>query len=95
MSKAQKKEKGPKLPAGVTQEFVDRVSGLDNDSKKALIVELQKHIDDSREFLKTKEEIVTAREALKEMEGPAKETIKHMGNRTKFLIDDLKKSGGL
>jgi hypothetical protein len=90
-----KKEKKPKLPAGITDEFVDRVSALDNDSKKALIVELQKHIDDSKEFLKTKQEIVDAREALKEMEGPAKETIKHMTNRTKFLIDDLKKTGGL
>jgi hypothetical protein len=90
-----KKEKAPKLPPGITEEFVDRVSSLDNDSKKALIVELQKHIDDSQQFLKTKEEIVSAREALKEMEAPARETIKHMTNRTKFLIDDLKKSGGL
>lgn len=95
MIRGKKKEKGPKLPPGVTEEFMDRVSGLDTESKKALIVELQKHIDDSREFLKTKDEIVNAREALKEMEGPARETIKHMSNRTKFLIDDLKKSGGL
>lgn len=91
----QKKEKGPKLPPGVTQEFVDSVARLDITGMKNLISVLQKDIDDSRVFLKTNEEIVQLRATLKESTASATETIKHMSNRTTFLVDALKQNGGL
>jgi len=90
-----KTKKNKKLPKGVTEEFVDKVMSLDNEGKKALIVELQKHISEAKTFLKTNEKIVQMREELKELEGPARETISHMNNRTKYLIDELKKSGAI
>lgn len=90
-----KKEKEPKLPPGISNEFIDRVNTLSPEARKALIVELQKNIDDSRIFLATNETIVQLKENLKECTASATETIKHMGNRTKYLIDELKKQGSL
>lgn len=90
-----KKNKEPKLPPGVTQEFVDSAARLDAQGMKNLIAELQKHIDDSRTFLKTNEDICHLRDQLKDSTASATETIKHMGNRTKFLVDVLKTNGGL
>ena len=93
--KKSKKSKEPKYPAGISQEFIDNVARLDSAGMKNLIAELQKHIDDSRVFLKTNEEIVALRENLKESTASAKETITHMTNRTTFLVEELKKNGSL
>lgn len=90
-----KKARAPKLPAGITQEFIDTVDAASSDDKKAMIVRMQKDLDEAQTFLKSKEEIVDLREQLKLLEGPSRDTIKAIKNKTKHVIDALNQQGAI
>jgi hypothetical protein len=86
----QKKKK--EIP-GITDEFIDSVNSATSDDRKAMIARIQKDIEDSETFLKTKDTIINLKEQLKQIEGPTKDAIKALKNRTKYLIQALKDQG--
>lgn len=90
-----RKPRQPKLPAGITQEFIDTVDAASPEDKKAMIVRMQKDLDEAQTFLKTKQEIVDLREQLKLIEGPSRDTIKAIKNKTKHVIDALNMQGAI
>lgn len=91
----QKKEKKPKLPKGVTEEFVSSVDSSSTEDLQSMIVRMQKDLDDVSIFLKTNVEIARLKEELTEIESPAKETRTVLNNRTKMVIEALKSRGAL
>jgi len=93
--KFSRRSKGPVYPAGVNQAFVTMVQEADDEGRKKLIFDLEKGIHDTEVFLKTKKEIQDARAALNLLTSSSTTTIKHMKNRIKFIIDELKRTGAV
>jgi hypothetical protein len=91
-----RKSTGPVYPPGVSQTFVDTVRDLQTDEeRKKLIFDMEKGIHDTQIYLQTKKEIVEARAALKNLTSSSTTTIKHMQNRIKFVIEELKRTGAV
>ncbi len=88
-----KKEK--KLPIGLSPEFTDKINAASVDEIKAEMIQTQKGIEDSKEFKKTKTEILEARENLSQIVGPINDAIKSGNNRLKYMVDRLKEMGAL
>ena len=88
-----KKKKEPKLPFGITPEFDSEVQSAATEELNAKIVTIQKQLDEVITFLKTNEKLRDLREAVKEAEGPSKDTKKSLNNRTKLILDILKGRG--
>jgi len=88
-------KRGPKkkAPMGITPEFVDSLASASAADKKSMIVRMQKDLEDSLTFLKTNDKIVTMKEQLKEIEGPTRDTVKALRNRSKYVIEELKSVG--
>ena len=87
--------KTPKMPVGITDEFVDELNSLDIPDIKSKIVVMQQDIAESRAFLKDNEDITDLREKLKLVEGPTRDTTKVLKNRTKYALERLKERGAL
>ena len=88
-----KKNKAPKLPFGIDEAFYAEVASLDIPGKKALVARIEAGKHEAKEFLKENESIVSLRGTLKEVEGPARDSIKAANNRQKYLIEELKRLG--
>lgn len=101
-----KKPAKKKLPVGLNEEFVAEVESASVEVLKEKIVNFQKGIDESRAFLKgvpngddlkalqAAERILDLKAAYDEAAAPTRETIRALNNRTKFVLDALKKAGG-
>lgn len=88
-----------KLPAGVSQQFVDNLQGMQPDELKALIVTLQVQNQENEAF-KESEQFQAAQEAFDQAKaqyqlvaGPVKEVTASIKNRTKLVIERLKERG--
>lgn len=90
-----RKEKGEKLPFGITPEFKSEVEVASTEDLKAKIVAMQKDIEDVTTFLKTDEKLEELRTMLKEAEGPSRDTKKSLNNRTKLVLKILTERGAL
>lgn len=90
-----------KLPAGVSQEFVDNLQGMQTDELKALIVTLQvqnqenEAFKESEGFLKAVDEFKLAKDKHSLVVGPVKEVTASIKNRTKLVIERLKEKGAI
>ena len=90
-----RKEKGPKLPFGVSSEFVEEIAAASTEVLKAKIVTMQKDLDEVITFLKTDTKLEELKNAVKEVEGPSRDTKKSLNNRTKLVINGLRERGAL
>lgn len=88
--KTYKKSEKKKLPAGVTEEFIDEVGAASENDLRAMIVRFQAGIDEAQTFLKTNEGVLELKEAYQEAAAPSRETIRALRNRTKVVLDALK-----
>lgn len=93
MSK-QKKSKKAKLPAGIDETFLDEVARMTQDEMKEKICLVTNGIDEAKAFLKT-QAVLDLKAAYDEAAGPSRDTVKHGQNKIKYLIDELRKNGGL
>jgi len=84
-----------KLPMGVTDEFVDDLNSLDVLGIKSKIVTMQQGLAEAQTFLKENEEIVDLKDQLKMIEGPTRDTIKVLKNRTKYTLERLEERGAI
>lgn len=89
-----------KLPAGVTQEFVDSIQNMKTDELKSLIVQLQVQNQENEEFTQT-DEYQASEETFKQAKdehdliaGPVRETRISLKNRTRAVVERLKDKGG-
>jgi hypothetical protein len=100
MARPRKNVQGPKLPKGVTEEFVDSINAMSTDELKAQIVILQVQNQDNEEFkasegfTKAKGEFDYAKDRFDQVAGPVKETTVSCKNRTKLVVERLKEKGG-
>lgn len=90
-----RKAKVKKEPAGITEEFKSELNSIGRDDIQRRIVVMQKEIEETLDFLKTKQELVDLRDKLKMAEGPSKDTIKALKNRTKYALERLREIGAL
>ena len=102
-----RKPKEPKLPAGVSKELVEALERATPQEKKEMIVIIQSQISESRAFLKGNiavlpEERIKGAEQLKDLRddyimssAPIKEAIRHLNNRSTYIMDQLKKDTGI
>lgn len=88
MGKSKKKE-----PLGITPEFKDEVARMSSDQKKAIVFNLQAESVKVTGFLKEDRAVTSAKEAYEMIAGPARDTLKALKNRTKYIINDMKDSG--
>lgn len=91
----QKRAPKPKLPFGITEEFVDQIDTSTTEQLKGIIVQIQGDLDEASNFLKTNEEIIRLKGELDMIKGPTNETKRSLTNRTKFIVDALKEKGAL
>lgn len=87
------KSKSKKLPFGITEEFESEVQMADVASLKNRIAAYEAEKHTAREFLASKEEIVSAAALLKEMSGPFSDSIKAARNKQKYIVSLLKERG--
>jgi hypothetical protein len=90
---AKRKPRAPKLPAGITEEFLDEFARMSDDDMKQRILTMQNDLARADAFLKTKAEIVALKAELSLIEAPFRETMTVLKNRTKFIIDELRRKG--
>lgn len=89
-----------KLPAGVSQQFVDSLDNTTTVELKAMIVNLQldneinEQYKESVEFLQAKEEYDHAVDRFKLVAAPVKDITTSIKNKTKLIIERLKEKGG-
>lgn len=95
MNKNSKSPKKPKLPPGLTEEFVQEVETESHEQLKTRIVTMQGQLDEVQSFLKENEDVLELKASYDEAAAPSRETIKALRARTKFIVESLKKSGGL
>lgn len=95
-----KQAKSPKLPKGVTQEFVDSIQAMSTDQLKALIVILQVQNQENEAF-KESDDYINAQVVFDQAKvqfdliaGPVKETTVSVKNRTKMVVARLREKGG-
>jgi hypothetical protein len=90
-----KQPKKKKLPAGITDEFIAEAERASVDELKSMIVRFEGHADETRTFLKTNENLVELKRSYDEAVGPSRDTLKVLKNRTKYVVDALKKQGAI
>ena len=102
-----KKSKEPKLPQGVTKEFVEELERATPEQMKDIVITIQSQIAESKAFLSgdtaaLPEERVKGAETLKDLKqeydmvaAPTREAIRHLQNRNKFVMEQLKKDTGI
>lgn len=86
-------KKAKKLPIGLDEAFFAEVAALDTPGKKALVARIESGKIDAVDFLKNNEVLITLREQKKELEGPARDTIKAATNKQRYIVEELKKAG--
>ena len=89
------KQSKRKLPAGITEEFVEVVEREGSEALKSMIVNMQAQLEDAQRFLKENEQVLELKAAYEEAAAPSRETVKVLRARTKFVVEALKKSGVL
>jgi hypothetical protein len=100
MARPKKNLAGPKLPKGVSEEFVDSIQSMTTDELKSQIVILQVQNQDNEEFkagegfTAAKAEFDYAKDRFDQVAGPVKETTVSCKNRTKIVVERLKERGG-
>ena len=102
-----RKSSEPKLPAGVSKELVEQLERATPEEKKEMIITYQSQISESKAFLRgdtavLPEERVNGAEKLKHLKNeyemaaaPTREAIRHLQNRSKYVLDQLKKDTGI
>lgn len=80
---------------GLDETFTDKINSASADDIKAEMIMTQKGIEESKEFKKTKKEVVEARANYQELVAPISDALKAGGNRLKFMVDRLKEMGAL
>jgi len=102
-----KKPKEPKYPVGVSKELVEQLERATPEEMKDLVITYQSQIAESKAFLGGKvetlpEERVKGAEQLQDLKkeyemaaAPTREAIRHLQNRSKFVMDQLKKDTGI
>lgn len=97
----------PKLPAGITEEFVENVDRSSPDQLKAMVVTMQGQIGEVQAFLTNDEpnlpqeqllgaqRLAEMKAAFDEAVAPSKETMRNLRARTKWVVEALKKAGAL
>ncbi len=90
MRKPQKK----RLPLGISEEFIAEVEAASPDQLKSMIVRFQEGIAEARAFQKEDPKVRDLKETYDQAVGPARETIRVLSNRTKMVLDTLRKLGG-
>jgi hypothetical protein len=90
-----RKEKKAKLPFGISDEFVAELEAASVDDMKARIVTMQGGIDEAQGFLKDNQDVLDLKAAYDEAAGPTRDAIKALRNKTKMIVDALKKQGAL
>lgn len=90
-----KKERKPKQPAGITDEFTASIDSSSVEDIRASIVTMQSQLEEAQTFLKENEQIIDLKEELKLVEGPSRDTVKVLKNRTKYCLERLKERGNL
>jgi polyribonucleotide nucleotidyltransferase len=82
-----------KQAIGIDDGFLAEVSTLDVSGMKAMIARLEAHKQDAQAYLRENETIVTLSDQLKEMKGPAQDTVKAVNNKQQYLVKLLKEAG--
>ena len=87
------KQTSKRLPAGVSEEFVDSLNNCTIDELKAKIVQLQLDNESNNQF-KESQGYQDALAAYQLVVGPVKEVSRSLKNRTKMVIERLREKGG-
>lgn len=87
--------RAPKDPAGITDEFKTEIDSASREILQQRIVKIQEQLEETHKFLKEKEEIVKLRDELKMSEASSRETIKHLKNRTRYILQRMRDMGAL
>ena len=88
-----------KLPAGVSQEFVDMLQSMPTDELKATIVRLQvqnqenEAFKESEGYIKAEEEFKAAKEKHGYVVKPVKEVTTSIKNKTRLVVERMKERG--
>jgi hypothetical protein len=102
-----RKSKEPKLPVGVSKEFVEQLEKSTPAEMKEMVITFQSQIAESAAFLSGNiavlpEERVKGAQMLQDLKedynmaaAPIREAIRHLKNRNKFVMDQLKKDTGI
>ena len=102
-----KKSKEPKYPAGVSKDLVEQLERATPEEMKEMVITYQSQISETKAFLRgdvavLPEERVKGAEQLKDLKNeyemaaaPTREAIRHLQNRNKFVMDELKKNTGI
>jgi hypothetical protein len=89
MARSRKK----KEPEGITPEFKDDVTKMTSDQMKIKVFNMQAEAMKTQDFLKNNPGVVDAKNAYDLAAGPARDTMRVLKNRTKYIIDEMNKSG--
>lgn len=84
-----------KDPPGIDEAFKTDVDSCDRNQLKERIITIQNQIEESEGFLKTKPEIVELKEKLKLSQSSAKETIRHLKNRNRYVLQRMRDLGAV
>lgn len=90
-----KKDKKPKLPFGIDESFVAELEAASVEDMKARIVTIQGGMDEAQDFLKNNQDVLDLKASYDEAAGPTRDAIKALRNKTKMIVDALKKQGAL
>lgn len=102
-----RKPKEPKYPAGVSKELVEQLEKSTPEEMKEMVITYQSQISETKAFLRgdvevLPEERVKGAEQLKDLKNeyemaaaPTREAVRHLQNRSKFVMDQLKKDTGI
>ena len=82
------KQKKPAL--GLDETFTDKIAAATADEIKAEMIQTQKGIEESKEWKKTKQEVLDAKQAYQNLVGPVNDTIKASNNRLKGTAGENK-----
>jgi|GEM_PF-5700352 len=90
-----RKFRAKKEPAGIDDVFKQEVDGYSREQLKEKVITIQNQIEESEVFMKTKDEIVKAKEDLKYALAGPRETIKHLKNRNKYVLQRMRDIGAI
>ena len=76
------------------KDFTDAVASLSVEEMKKRITAFRFHEAETERFLKENEVIVQARDNLKELTSPSKDTLKAIKEKTQYLIALIDEAGG-
>lgn len=85
----------PKLPIGVTDEFLNEIASADERHLQAMTTRLSGQINDAQKFLKEDPKVQELKEAYFQVKAPSMETIKACRNRVRYIVERLEQMGKL